>query len=198
MGKTNVRKYFDAQARIYDHKKNSWSMGWIVSKELNTVLELLEISEGDSVLDAGCGSGYYSEYIRDHGGIPFCVDLSEEMIHVAKQKSLEAIVADLAEINLGKKFDKILVAGVIEFNKNPKKILVNLKNHLTKDGSLILLYNTKSLSGLLYLLFHLIHGVDVKLYSKKEIRNLLKDSGFEVYKEQVCTSFSSVIKAKSI
>lgn len=198
MRDNSVRNYFNSQARIYDGKKNSGLMGWIVSKELNTILDMLEIKKGDSVLDAGCGSGYYSEYIREHGGIPFCVDLSAEMVQVAKQKSLDAIVGDLSEINLGKKFDKILVAGVIEFDSDPKKILVNLGNHLTEDGFLILLYNTKSLTGLLYLFFHLIHGVTVKIYSKKGIRSLLKDSGFKVMSEQVCTSFSSVVKAKLI
>ena len=53
----------------------------------NRILEILnEINvEGKRILDLGCGDGYYSRYLKSRGAEVVGVDLSENMIKLAKK-----------------------------------------------------------------------------------------------------------------
>ena len=72
---------------------------------------------GRAVLDAGCGTGYLTRQLRARGARPVGVDLSEEMIRVAKEQSPELdfridSVSDLATIGDGE-FDLVVANYVL-------------------------------------------------------------------------------------
>jgi len=196
--KNSVIRYFDTKASEYDSMKVRGFTGKLAEKESRAILEFLNVKNGDEVLDAGCGSGFYSDFIRRGGGIPFGVDLSEKMIDEFKDKSFEGVVGDIETINLGKKFDKILCAGALEFVGDPIKTVENLSRHLRDDGLLVLLYPSSSFIGLLYRLFHLTHGIKAKLYNDSEITEIMVISGLEVVHMKQITFISKVIKAKQV
>jgi 2-polyprenyl-3-methyl-5-hydroxy-6-metoxy-1,4-benzoquinol methylase len=64
------------------------SLGAITERlELTTVLELMEPLAGKRVLDAGCGDGMYSLAASERGALVTGVDLSADMLAVARGRS---------------------------------------------------------------------------------------------------------------
>ena len=51
------------------------------------MLELIGDVDGKTVLDAGCGSGFYSISLAEQGAIVSGIDVSENMIDLAKKNS---------------------------------------------------------------------------------------------------------------
>ncbi|MEO8721690.1 MAG: methyltransferase domain-containing protein, partial [Ginsengibacter sp.] len=57
-----------------------------VSKYGEDVVQLLNPQPGETILDAGCGTGDLTAMIASSGAIVEGIDLSKEMIHQAKEK----------------------------------------------------------------------------------------------------------------
>jgi len=100
------------------------------------------ISDKKTVIDAGCGSGYLTALLA-HDFQVTGLDIDEEMLALAKHK-LEDIkgYADLYVHDLNDeitiKADAIIACfDVINYFKNPEKVLMNFKNSLNKNGVLI-------------------------------------------------------------
>ncbi len=54
--------------------------------ERPATLSLMPEVKGKRVLDAGCGSGVYSEWLIEHGAEIVAVDASPKMVELAKQR----------------------------------------------------------------------------------------------------------------
>jgi len=77
---------------------------------------------GLNVLDLGCGSGVYAQYLLEHGAeLVTCVDVSEEMIGIVSKKFSDKVVAYTQDIGLGlpeepsEKFDVIISPLVLHY-----------------------------------------------------------------------------------
>jgi len=102
---------------------------------------------GRSVLDAGCGSGYFSSYFISCGCDVYSLDYSEEALSVAKkitgQKARMYIKGDvLAEENISAikaRFDMIFTDGLMEHysGEEQDKIIRNMKTLKKQDGYII-------------------------------------------------------------
>ena len=68
--------FFDAHAPIYD--RNEFSKH--TSREVDFLLEVLDIRHGASILDVGCGTGRHSVELARRGFAVTGLDLSYEML----------------------------------------------------------------------------------------------------------------------
>jgi len=98
------------------------------------------------ILDGGCGTGGHAIPLAKRGYEVTGIDLSEEMINIAKEKAsksgvnIDFNVMDLRELRLNKKFDAcVLIFAVIDYLTDCKdllKALANIREDL-KSGSLL-------------------------------------------------------------
>lgn len=97
---------------------------------------------GHSVLDAGCGMGRIGIELARRGRSVLGVDNDPEMLAYARDRGpdLEWITADLATVDLGRRFDIIVAAGnllvFVEPGDRPA-VVTNLARHLHPGGTLI-------------------------------------------------------------
>ncbi len=109
----------------------------------------LENIGGQSVLDVGCGVGRWSLWMADRGARVTGTDISPTMVREATRRAAAAgiadrcrfQVADLAELNLGEKYDLILGVTVLQHILEADRLesaVRNLKTHLAPGGQLIL------------------------------------------------------------
>jgi ubiquinone/menaquinone biosynthesis C-methylase UbiE len=99
---------------------------------------------GEKILDLGCGNGRYFEYLKDKNINYFGVDISENLIRIAKNKYPEANFQVADALNLpfpDNFFDKAI--GVAVFHHIPSKelrfqFLKEVKRVLKPGGILIL------------------------------------------------------------
>ncbi len=105
-------------------------------------LSLLPDVENKTVLDAGCGAGWYTKWLLDHGAKVTSVDFSENMIHVTKQRvgnQAEIFTADLNQpLNIqSKKYDVIVSALTLHYLKDWEGTMQEFNRVLINKGRLI-------------------------------------------------------------
>lgn len=95
-----------------------------------------------SLLDAGCGTGRVGRELAHRGITVVGVDIDPEMLGTARRKAPEIDwrIGDLATIDLGRRFDAIVMAGNVMIFLTPgteAAVVSNLARHLAPDGVLI-------------------------------------------------------------
>ena len=95
-----------------------------------------------SVLDAGCGTGRVGRELARRGVDVVGVDLDPEMLSTARDKAPEVDwrLADLADVELGRSFDAVLMAGNVMIFLAPgteAAVVANMADHLVAGGVLI-------------------------------------------------------------
>lgn len=104
-----------------------------------------------TILELGCGTGGHAFYLARRGYSITGVDLSEEMLNIAREKYLTSVDASCGSINfqlgdirnvyLGKTFDAIIsLFHVVSYQTGNIDLLEtfrNVKRHLTPDGVFI-------------------------------------------------------------
>ena len=64
------------------------------------------------------------------------IDIDRERIEIAAQNGYRIDYGNCETVELGKRYDAIIMADVIEHVEQPPRALQNLVNHLTDDGTL--------------------------------------------------------------
>lgn len=139
-----------------------------------------------TVLDYGCGDGYWSYVLSQFG---FC-DITGADYNPLRLERFKALMpgvkfvrADLTEKNDNPgKFDIVLCSQVVEHIPDDRAFISGIKDHLKSDGILILGTTnegcfTQSLRRMI------VRGSTdhVHFYREKEIREKLENAGFTIY-----------------
>lgn len=190
-----METHFDQNAGDYNNSRKRGFLRRIVLAENKAVLSLLKPKKKEHILDAGCGQGMYTELIKTAGGKVVGIDLSEAMVKQYAYQGNEGVQGTMEKLPFKPVFDKVLCGGSMEFVGNPKKVLEEYQRVLKKKGMLVWLYPHISICGLLYVMYHKNHGVDIHLFSNSEIKQLLIETGFTILQQEKGSVLSKVILA---
>jgi 2-polyprenyl-3-methyl-5-hydroxy-6-metoxy-1,4-benzoquinol methylase len=157
------------------------------------------VNKGGKILDLGCGPGHHSKYFSSLDFNVIGIDLSSEMIEIAKKESDNGNfqVMDILNLNFEKKsFDGIWAsASLLHVPKYKiKSLLRKLKKILVNDG--ILYISLKEGLGSEMINDVRYGGVNkfYVYYQPEEIENLLNSIGFkiiEIYLKEKRTSYDT-------
>ena len=180
----NIRTYFNKKSKKYHTKSISFPWCLIRKFEKNIIFSFLGNVRNLKIADVGSGSGYYSKIIiKKKPKEIYAIDNSAEMLNQIKEKKIKKIKQNSEELIINKKFDKLICAGLLEFNTNPLKTLKNINKISKKKAILVLLCPKNNLFGKLYRKFHLNNNIKIKLFSTLEIKKLLKKSNWNILKK---------------
>jgi len=96
------------------------------------------------ILDLGCGTGLHDVELLKRGYDVTGLDLSEEMVEIAKKRNpkINFGVADMSNFNLNEKFDAIICMfssiGYLTKNKQIENFFRKVKDHLKEGGLLVI------------------------------------------------------------
>jgi SAM-dependent methyltransferase len=111
--------------------------------------DLVESLGPRSVLDAGCGTGRVAVELARRGLDVTGVDVDPSMLEKAraKQPDLPWVLGDLAEVDLGRTFDAVVLAGNVMIFLTPGSeagVVTNLARHLSPGGALVAGFSLES------------------------------------------------------
>lgn len=117
------------------------STGKFVTQYGNEVLNLLNPTQGQNILDLGCGTGELSNEIKKTGAKVTGVDISENMLKKAKENypdiDFEQMDAQQC-LNFEKEsFDAVFSNAALHWMTNPLAVIKNINNILKKDGKFV-------------------------------------------------------------
>lgn len=115
--------------RKFTHLEGVKSLGWgseySQQKRFKVFLEIDGYTQGQSVLDFGCGYGDMSDYITNYEGI----DLRQMAVDKAKEKYPNKFFDCLGIDDVSKNYDWIFASGIFCFKENWK---VNFETIISK------------------------------------------------------------------
>jgi len=172
---------YNKYASVYaEHTKNK-----LLQFQLAKFVSMLP--KKGKVLDAGCGAGRDSAYLKEDGLEVTSVDISEGMVQEAKNNGIQAIKGDLLVMVSNEEFDGIwCMATLADFPKeDAPKLIKNFYKALKKEG--IIYIAVKEGEGEKFIEKERYSNSPrfYALYKKDELNNLLKENGFEILESVV-------------
>jgi ubiquinone/menaquinone biosynthesis C-methylase UbiE len=115
-------------AQNYDQWYETPSGRYAAESEKKLFLKLVDSKEGQSLLDIGCGTGYFSFWFHSLGLKITGIDTSLEMLNVAKSKikneNIKFIKADAYNLPFSdNSFDLVVFITTLEFLSQPERAL---------------------------------------------------------------------------
>ena len=139
--KRDVIRFFDVLAPKWDEETGTEN-----EKIIEMLLDNASVSEGEDILDVGCGTGrLFHYYLKRNVSSVTGIDISSGMIEIAKKKcpggKIVLICDDASDHSFGRCFDRIVVFDAFPHFTDPEKTIENLSKHLKEDGTLTIAHN---------------------------------------------------------
>lgn len=131
--------FYDRFASEFDRKMNMYDTEKRVRIVFNTLLEKKEL-KGKKLLDAGCGTGWFSRRAVELGADVTSLDVGENLLNEVKKKCESTrVVGDVTALKFDDcSFDVIVSSDVIEHTPDPAKAISEMARVLKKGGVLAL------------------------------------------------------------
>lgn len=106
-------------------------------------LQLRSVTPGSAVLEFGCATGYLSRFMTEQLGCRVTgVELVPEYAERAKAFCEQVVVGDLDQLDLAsafgdRRFDIALFGDVLEHLKDPRRVLVTVRELLGPEGRVV-------------------------------------------------------------
>lgn len=138
-------------ANEYDAYYQTDSGRMVDEIEKGIIRDFLNSMPATDVLEVGCGTGHWTQYLAEKGFNVTAVDNSEAMLHIAEGKNIGArfLSADAEHLPFrDESFASMISVTMLEFVENRQKALSEMYRVLRKGGKLIIgSLNPKSVIG---------------------------------------------------
>ncbi len=161
-------------------------MAWGHKDFYENTAKVLNLRHDDEYLEIGFGSGFFIKKYASHVSRIAGLDCSKDMVEMAKEINRELVESGKAEFRQGDASslpwddNEFTVAVVIEsfyFWPEPGKSLEEIFRVLKPEGRLIVEMGYNKDDGIDHK--KLVKRMNLRLYSEKEIKDLLMESGFD-------------------
>ena len=162
------------------NKEREWAYGFVYKEVFS------RINKG-AILDIGSGLGLFLSKFKDKGWEVLGTDISSDVAGFSQKVfGVKVLLGDVVDMDLPKKhFDIVSMNSVLEHVYSPRKTLKKAAEVLKENGLLVLvLPNVKGFGQYIFKRgwIQLQPGRHLYLFSPETLKNLLKDTGFEVDK----------------
>jgi SAM-dependent methyltransferase len=127
-------------------------------REKSAILEALDPAPGESILDVGCGAGFYARELSKRGARVIGLDSSPRMAEEFERQGLVCERTDFLSFSSPAPFDKLLLAGSAEFMSDPRLIMEKVRALLPVGGRAVVLAPPRNVFGALYCAWHRLAG----------------------------------------
>ena len=181
------RKHFDRQAAEYDQRDTYYysQNGKISCRDIAQQIKSIPYK---ALLDVGCGTGYLLDLLAGQKAASYCgLDLSEEMIRVAKGKAIpgaEFVAGSADKLPYpDESFDIVTCSQSFHHYPYPEKAMREAWRVL-KNGGLYILSDT-GIGGVgawidNHILFKLARSGDCHTTNRKGIESMMANVGFTI------------------
>jgi SAM-dependent methyltransferase len=111
--------------------------GRFVQELAGPVFGMLAPRPGERILDLGCGDGALTAEIKAAGADVLGIDLSDELLAVARMKGLNVRKADGHALDFVSEFDAVFSNAALHWMRKPKLVIAGVYRALRPPGPLV-------------------------------------------------------------
>jgi len=130
--------FYESFADDFDSKMNKYDLNKRIEVVFNEMLDM--DLKGKKLLDAGCGTGWFSKAASERGAEVTSMDIGDKLLSkVAVKCNSKCVIGSIMDIPFDDNtFDIIISSEVIEHVTNPTKAIRELYRVLKPQGTLVL------------------------------------------------------------
>ncbi len=197
-GEMNKEMYWSRFADDFEERQCSVTGKKVISSVKSELLREMDLGD---VLELGCGTGLYTETLKEKAAHIIATDFSEEMIAAARKKrgglqNVEFATADALDLSYDDdRFDTVFMANLIHVIGDAKRVVSESRRVLKTGGCIVItsfaieemsFFNKLSMG----IRFLRTFGKPSKEAtredtSRKQIEAILVGAGFEIVKSEV-------------
>jgi SAM-dependent methyltransferase len=111
--------------------------GRFVQEMAGAVFAMLEPRPGERILDLGCGDGTLTAEIKASGADVLGVDLSDELLAVARMKGLRVRKLDGHALDFSSEFDAVFSNAALHWMRKPALVIAGVARALKPHGRFV-------------------------------------------------------------
>jgi glycosyltransferase involved in cell wall biosynthesis/2-polyprenyl-3-methyl-5-hydroxy-6-metoxy-1,4-benzoquinol methylase len=152
------------------------------------------VGSNKRVVDFGCATGYFAQFLKQRGCYVVGVELNPEAAGAAEQYCDQVLVADLDYASIpdllpDQKFDVAVFGDVLEHLRNPWQVLEEVRQILQPDGYVVasipnIAHGAVRLALLQgrfeYADLGLLDNTHLRFFTRKTVQDLFERTGYEV------------------
>lgn len=132
-------RFYDSIASDFDAIMNHYDL----QRRLEVVFDQLlreTVLTGSKLLDAGCGTGYFSQRSLTAGADVVSVDIGVKLLEQARKKGItKPVASDITKLAFGNNtFDVVISSECIEHTPSPETAVAELVRVLRPGGTIVL------------------------------------------------------------
>lgn len=132
----DIQDGYKVWSKTYDNEENI-----LIQLEEPVVKGILEKMQIGTILDAGCGTGRYSLFLDSLGHTVTGIDISQDMLNLAKKKggNIDLIQGDISKLPFGNaQFDHVVSGLAIHYVSDLKTTIREFSRVLKVGGKLVI------------------------------------------------------------
>lgn len=182
--KAKVMNYYNIESKVFEETRYG-SEGGKAYFEINAKIasDVLGSVDRKLILDIGTGTGRYAEYLIERGSSVIGIDLSIDMLKLAKQKRIWCIKADAENLPFRSNvFDAAICIKTVRFLTDAKRAFTEI-NKVFKNNSIFVFnfFNDSAVKSRIARKLGLILGRKLKYdISYKDMVNIILSCNFTI------------------
>lgn len=169
--------------------KEITDLEWLEKTHFLDVLDFVKEhkKEGSKILDIGCGSGVFLEYMKKHKYDVYGIEPALNLKDVLESKGIKAFTSSIFDIEVENKFDVITLNNVLEHIENPELVVEKVYSLLDEEGLLVIkvpndfnLIQEEANKFVHNKNWWVCYPDHLNYFNKESLLKLIKGSGFEV------------------
>jgi 2-polyprenyl-3-methyl-5-hydroxy-6-metoxy-1,4-benzoquinol methylase len=159
--------YYQRLSNNYDGTATRGLLRLIRDRERRSVLSLCGFGDPSkrTMIDVGCGGGFYALAARRAGMHVSAMDIAPGMVQGMKCQVDEAWLGDIETHDCAQTYDIVICSGVLDFVMQPELAFRNLAGLVAPEGRLVVNAPRTGVTGWIYRLEKRLLRVEVNLFA---------------------------------
>ncbi len=177
-----VIRYYEARSRDYSGLVQRGPLRYLRHLERSAVLELARLDDDtkETVIDVGCGDGFYALTAKRAGKWVHAVDIAPGMVERVRGRVDRAEVVDLGSFDPSRTYDIVICAGALDFVPCPEAAFRQLCRLVASSGRLVVQLPSADWMGLFHRIEKGLCGIRVNLYRREWVEDRAGRCGLEL------------------
>jgi len=198
----------------HDKRAHEWEelrlgVGKFTLEKQKICIEELNPKENESILDVGCGSGFFAREAAKRHAKVVALDMSENMLKVAKEfakrenLNIKFVIGDAKNLHFkDSSFDKLIAVDLIEHLTNPEIFIKEIGRVIKSGGKVVLAWpHSKSLYRVKYYFEKYILQREMPFttwLSASLVEKWLKNSNFKVKRVSTYLGVTAILVCEKL